>query len=60
MARCRFHEHEGKIRSIRLVPDGGVAVVQASPDLDVEESVLPCLIKAAKAAPAMAFPSNCL
>ncbi len=54
----RTFSNEFKVEAVRLVQDRGVAVVQASRDLDVAESVLRRWIREANAAPATAFPGN--
>ena len=54
----RTFSKEFKIEAVRLVQDRGVAVVQASRDLEVAESVLRRWIREANAAPASAFPGN--
>lgn len=54
----RTFSKEFKVEAVRLVQDRGVAVVQASRDLDVAESVLRRWIREANAAPATAFPGN--
>ena len=54
----RKFSREFKIEAVRLVTDRGVAVAQATRDLDVAESVLRRWMRELTAAPAAAFPGN--
>lgn len=47
-----------KIEAVRLVTDRGVAVAQATRDLDVAESVVRRWMRELTATPATAFPRN--
>lgn len=55
MQRRRF-SREFKLEAVRLVKDRGVAVAQASRDLDVHENVLRKWVREAKTDPQHAFP----
>ena len=55
MQRRKFGR-EFKIEAVRLIKERGVAVAQASRDLDVHENVLRKWVKELSADPAQAFP----
>ncbi len=57
MGRRQF-SREFKLEAIRLVKERGVAVAQASRDLDIGENVLRRWIKEAGADPGQAFPGQ--
>ena len=57
MGRRQF-SREFKLEAIRLVKERGVAVAQASRDLDIGENVLRRWIKEANADPGQAFPGQ--
>ncbi len=57
MARRTF-SREFKLEAVNLITDRGVAVAQASRDLDVGESVLRRWVREQVAAPATAFPGH--
>ena len=57
MGRRQF-SREVKLEAVRLVKERGVAVVQASRDLDVGENILRRWIKELTADPGRAFPGQ--
>jgi transposase len=57
MQRRKF-SREFKVEAVRLVKDRGVAVAQASRDLDVHENVLRKWVKELAADPVQAFPGH--
>ncbi len=57
MVRRQF-SREFKLEAVRLVKERGVAVVQASRDLDVGESILRRWIKELTSDPGQAFPGQ--
>ncbi len=54
----RIFSREFKLEAVRLVRDRGVAVAQASRDLDIAESVLRRWMRDAEADPQHAFPGH--
>ena len=56
--RRRVFSREFKVEAVKLVRDRGVAVAQASRDLEVAESVLRRWMRELTTAPAAAFPGN--
>lgn len=57
MQRRKF-SREFKLEAVRLVRERGVAVAQASRDLDVHENVLRKWVRELSADPVQAFPGN--
>ena len=56
--RRRIFSREFKLEAVKLVRDRGVAVAQASRDLDVAESVLRRWIRDVASDPKQAFPGH--
>ncbi len=54
----RTYSREFKAEAVKLITERGVAVAQASRDLDVGESVLRRWVREQGAAPATAFPGH--
>ena len=54
----RVFSREFKLEAVKLMRDRGVAVAQASRDLDVAESVLRRWVRDVAADPAQAFPGH--
>ena len=58
MVRRRTFGSEFKLKAVELVTERGMAVAQASKELDVHENVLRKSVREMRGAPQEAFPGN--